>query len=80
MNGLQKKNVKNLHFWAFCAKMVNLGQFFAKMGKRGNFQKSAWKKCLKALTAKFQKKAMNGFRDTASSTNGRESLGLQRLR
>ena len=40
------------------------------------------------LTAKFQKKVMNGFRETASRmnertnerTNERDSLGLQRLR
>ena len=36
------------------------------------------------LTAKFQKKVMNGFRETASltdeRTNERDSLGLQQLR
>ena len=40
MNGL-RKNAKNLHFWAFWAKMVNFGQFLAKMGKTGIFFKKA---------------------------------------
>ena len=40
MNGLQK-NAKNLHFWAFWAKMANFGQFLAKMGKTGIFFKKA---------------------------------------
>ena len=39
---IAKKNAKNLHFWAFWAKIANFGQFLAKMGKTGFFQKSAW--------------------------------------
>ena len=39
MNGL-RKNGKNLHFWAFWAKMANFGQFLAKMGKTGIFKKA----------------------------------------
>ena len=39
MNGLQKQNVKNLHFWAIWAKMANFGQFLAKMGKTAIFSK-----------------------------------------
>ena len=38
MNGF-RKNVKNLHFLAFWAKMANLGQFLGKMGKTGIFLK-----------------------------------------
>ena len=33
MNGL-RKNAKNLHFWAFWAKMANVGKFLAKMAKK----------------------------------------------
>ena len=33
------KNAKNLHFWAFWAKMANFGQFLAKMGKTEIFSK-----------------------------------------
>ena len=41
MNGLQKNNnMKNLHFWAFCAKMANFGKFLAKMGKTEFFKKA----------------------------------------
>ena len=40
MNGL-RKNANNLHFLAFWAKMVNFGQFLAKMGETEFFQKSA---------------------------------------
>ena len=36
-----KKNAKNLHFWAFWAKMANFGQFLVKMGKTGFFFKKA---------------------------------------
>ena len=39
MNGLGKKNAKNLHFLAFWAKMANFGQFLGKMGKTGIFSK-----------------------------------------
>ena len=38
MNRLRKK-AKNLHFWEFWPKMVNFGQFLAKMGKTGFFSK-----------------------------------------
>ena len=41
MNRL-RKNAKNLRFWAFLAKKANFGQFLAKIGKTGIFQKSAW--------------------------------------
>ena len=42
MNGL-RKNAKNLHIWAFWAKMGNFGQSLAKMDKIGNFfKKNAW--------------------------------------
>ena len=37
--GIAKKNAKNLHFWAFWAKMANFGQFLAKMGKTGIFSR-----------------------------------------
>ena len=40
INGLQK-NAKNLHFWAFWAKMSNFGRFLAKMGKTVIFFKKA---------------------------------------
>ena len=73
MNGL-KKNVKNLHFLTFWAKMANFGWFLAKMAKTGFFFKKAlgtFLSRLQALTAKFQKIVMNGFRETASRTNGK---------
>ena len=38
MKGFREK-AKHLPFWA---KMANSGQFLAKMGKTGFFQKSAW--------------------------------------
>ena len=49
MNRLQK-NAKNLHFWAFWAKMANFGQFLAKMGKTGIF----FKKALGTLFSRLQ--------------------------
>ena len=45
-------------------KMANFGHFLAKMGKMGIFFKKALGTFLsrfQALTAKFQKKLMNGF-------------------
>ena len=72
MKGLQK-NAKNLHFWAFWGKMANFGQFLAKMGKTANFSKKRLEHFSRAykpkLTAKFQKKVMNGFQETASLTD-----------
>ena len=57
------------------------------MGKTGIFQKNLEHFChayKPYLTANFQKKVMKGFRETAwhtnGWTNGRDSLGLQRLR
>ena len=59
--------MKNL--WAFWAKMANFGQFLAKMGKTGFFSKKRLENFFRGyeflLTAKFQKKVMNGFRETA---------------
>ena len=49
MNGL-RKNAKNLHFWAFWAKMANFGPFLAKMGKTGIF----FKKALGTLFSRLQ--------------------------
>ena len=81
------KNAKNLHFLAFWAKMVNFGQFLAKMGETGFFQKSAWKIFLRlqALTnCKVSEKSNERFsrncvtnERTNGGTNGRDSLGLQ---
>ena len=41
MNGLQKKNAKNLHFWEIESKMANFGNFLAKTSKTGIFLKKA---------------------------------------
>ena len=91
MNGLQKKNAKNLHFWAFWAKMANFGKFLAKMDKMGFFFKKALGKFfshLQALTnckvsgksnERFSSNSVTHVR-TDARTDGRESLGLQRLR
>ena len=86
MHGLQK-NMKNLHFWAFWATMANFGPFLTKRGKTGIFSKKRLEHFCRAykpeLTTKFQKKVMDGFRETSlrtdEQTKGRESLGLQRL-
>ena len=59
MNGL-RKNAKKLQFWAFWAKMANFGQFLAKIGKTGIFSKKRL-----ALTAKFQNKSNERFREIA---------------
>ena len=78
---------KNLHFWAFWAKMANFGQFLAKMGKTGIFFKKevgTFFLRLQALTnCKVSEKSNERFssnRVTYGRTDGRESLGLQRLR
>ena len=69
MNGFQKKNAKNLHFWAFWAKMANFGQFLAKIGKTGIFSKNVWNifSLLKALinckvSEKVIRKYVNPFK------------------
>ena len=71
MNGLWK-NVKNLHFWAFWAKMTNFGQFLDKTGQTGIFFKKAlgtFFSHLQALTnCKVSEKVMNGFQATAWRT------------
>ena len=46
----QRKNAKNLHFWAFWAKMANFGQFLAKMDKMGIF----FKKVLGTIFSRLQ--------------------------
>ena len=75
MNGLEK-NVKNLNFWEFWAKMAKFCTVFGQNWQNGEFfQKSAWKIFL-ALTSpnelqSFRKKVMNGFRETASRTDER---------
>ena len=46
-----RKNAKNLHFWAFWAKMTNFGQFLAKMGETGIFFKKALGTFLSRLQA-----------------------------
>ena len=74
MNGIVKKCEK-MEKPPFLAKMANFGQFLAKMGKKGIFSKKRLEYFIHAykpyLTAKFQKKVMNGFRETALRTNER---------
>ena len=69
---------KNLHFWAFWAKMANFGQFLAKMGKTGIFFKKAFKtffSLLKALiNCKVSEKVMKGFREKSLRTDGQTRL------
>ena len=72
--------------------MANFGQFLAKMGKTGFYFKKVlgtFFSRLQALTNwNVSEKVMNGFQATTwrkdaltdVRTNGRESLGLQRLR
>ena len=86
MNGLWKK-AKNLHFWAFWAKMPHFGHFLAKMVETGIFFKKelgTFFKHLQALTnCKVSEKSNERFSSnsvTHGRTYGRESLGLQRLR
>ena len=90
MKGFREK-CENLHFWAFWAKMANLGQFLAKMGKTGIFFKKTLGKFfshLQALTnCKVSEKSNERFSSNSVTyvstdvrTHGRESLGLQQLR
>ena len=90
MNGLGKKCEKP-PFWAFLVKMANFGRFLAKMGKTGIFFKKAFGtffSLLKALiNCKVSEKSNEPFSSnsvtdarTHARTDGRESLGLQRLR
>ena len=89
------KNAKNLHFWAFWAKMPHFGQFLAKMGETRIFFKKAlgtFFSHLQALTnCKVSEKSNERFSSNSVTyvrtdvrtdvrTHGRESLGLQRLR
>ena len=71
--------------------MANFGQFFAKMGKTGIFFKKelgTFFSHLQALTnCKVSEKSNERFSSNSATdvrtdghTNGRESLGLQRLR
>ena len=56
------------------SKMANFDQFLAKMGKTVKIIKKAlgtFFSRLQALTVKFQKKVMSGFREKASRKNGR---------
>ena len=55
--------VKNDQFWTFFGQNGRNGFFFKKA--LGTFFPP-----LQALTAKFQKKVMNGFRDISGRTNG----------
>ena len=80
MNGL-RKNAKNLHFWAFWAKMPHFGQFLAKMGKTGFFFKKAlgtFFPPLQALTnCKVSEKSNEQFssnRVTNTLTHGRTDV------
>ena len=73
MRGSVKKNEKP-PFWSFLAKKGHFGQFLAKMAKTVKIIKKAlgtFFSHLQALTVKFQKKVMNGFRENASLTNER---------
>ena len=83
MNELRKKCKKTSIFWHFGPKWPILDSFWPKWAKREFFFKKAlgtFFSHLQAVTAKFQKKVMNGFQETALHTNGqrdgRESLGL----
>ena len=67
MNGLRKKCEKPT-FLGILFQNANFGQFLAKMGETGFFFKKAlgtFLSRLQALTTNFQKKVMNGFRETA---------------
>ena len=72
------KKEKFFHFWAFSAKMVNFGQFMAKMGKTGIFQKSVYTflSRLQALTncKVSEKKVMCSFWATAWRMDGRTRI------
>ena len=84
-----EKNVKNLQFLAFRAKMANFEQFLAKMGKTGIFSKKrlehfsrtyALTNCkLQKSNERFSSNSVTYVR-TDVRADGRESLGLQRLR
>ena len=75
MNGLQK-NAKNLHFWAFWAKMANFGQFLANMGKTGIFFKKALGTFFSHLQALTNCKVSEKINERFSS-NHRMTYGLR---
>ena len=75
MNGLQEKYKTPIFF----------DSFWAKMGKKGNFFKKSLGTFFSRLevlqlTAKFQKKSNEQFSRNCLRMNGRDSLGLKRIR
>ena len=69
MNRLQK-NAKNLHFWAFWAKMANFGLFLAKMGETGIFFKKGLGTFLSLLKALNNCKVSEKSNERFLSNNG----------
>ena len=69
-----EKNAKNLHFWV---KNGKFGQFLAKMGETGFFQKRAWKifPPLQALTNCKDSEKSNGGIPRKRIANGRTDEG-----
>ena len=68
MNGFPK-NVKNIHFWAFWAKMANFGQFLAKMGKTRIFFKKELENFLSRLQALINSKVSEKSNERFSRTS-----------
>ena len=63
------KNAKNLHFWAFWAKMANFGQFSAKIGKTGIFFKKAFGTFFSLLKALINCKVSEKSKERFSSNS-----------